>query len=65
MPGSAGDAGATSAGIGAVVLDGYSRAFAVDLARTIRSAAALGSRCTARFPAPIAPARRARVRSTS
>jgi len=38
MPGSAGDAGTYSTGIGAVVLDGYSRAFAVDLARTIRSA---------------------------
>ena len=38
-PAAAGDARPiTGAGLGAVVLDGYSRAFAVDLARTIRSA---------------------------
>jgi hypothetical protein len=37
-PPAAGDASITGAGIGAVILDGYSRAFAVDLARTIRSA---------------------------
>lgn len=37
-PPAAGDAPISGASIGAVVLDGYSRAFAVDLARTIRSA---------------------------
>jgi hypothetical protein len=37
-PAAAGDAPITGASIGAVILDGYSRAFAVDLARTIRSA---------------------------
>lgn len=37
-PPAAGDAPARSSSIGAVILDGYSRAFAVDLARTIRSA---------------------------
>nr|WP_314442350.1 S8 family peptidase [uncultured Sphingomonas sp.] len=39
-PPAAGDAPVSGAGIGAIVLDGYSRAFAVDLARTIRSAPA-------------------------
>lgn len=37
-PAAAGDAGGNATGMGAVILDGYSRAFAVDLARTIRSA---------------------------
>jgi subtilisin family serine protease len=37
-PPAAGDSRITGASIGAVILDGYSRAFAVDLARTIRSA---------------------------
>lgn len=37
-PPSAGDAPVRGASIGAVILDGYSRAFAVDLARTIRAA---------------------------
>jgi subtilisin family serine protease len=37
-PPAAGDAPISGASIGAVILDGYSRAFAVDLVRTIRSA---------------------------
>jgi hypothetical protein len=38
-PPAAGDATTSSAGkVGAIILDGYSRAFAVDLARTIRTA---------------------------
>lgn len=37
-PAAAGDAPVGTASLGAVVLDGYSRAFAVDLARTIRTA---------------------------
>jgi hypothetical protein len=38
VPGAAGDASATGTGLGAVILDGYSRAFAVDLARSLRAA---------------------------
>jgi subtilisin family serine protease len=37
-PVAAGDAPISGASIGAIILDGYSRAFAVDLARTIRTA---------------------------
>jgi subtilisin family serine protease len=37
-PSAAGDAAQSGASVGAIILDGYSRAFAVDLARTVRSA---------------------------
>ena len=37
LPGAAGDAG-KSIGLGAIILDGYSRAYAVDLAKTLRQA---------------------------
>ena len=39
MPEAAGDAGAKG-GLGAIILDGYSRAFSIDLARGLRQAAA-------------------------
>jgi hypothetical protein len=37
-PAASGDATSTGVGVGAIILDGYSRAYAMDLARTVRSA---------------------------
>jgi subtilisin family serine protease len=54
-PAAAGDSIVRGASIGAVILDGYSRAFAVDLARTLRSAPR-SEPLTARWAAPCAPA---------
>jgi len=39
LPPAAGDGGSTGQSLGAIVLDGYSRAYVLDLAKTLRSAA--------------------------
>ena len=38
LPPAAGDAGKTGQGLGAIILDGYSRAYVINLARTLRQA---------------------------